>query len=92
MNLVVVDGRKVAPPCTKSANPGAELEPAQIEDLLAQDRKSFVDLAHNLQDTGVAALKAIDARNAEELWNTGGDIDAACEKCHLKYWYPNKKT
>ena len=92
MNLIVVDGRKVAPAGTKSANPGAELEPAQIEALLAQDRHAFVDLAHNLQDTGLSALKAIEARDPEKLSDAGGDIDAACEKCHLEYWYPNKKA
>jgi len=50
------------------------------------------DCAHELQDTGVAALKAIDAKDTEALSSAGGDIDMACETCHTKYWYPNKKA
>jgi len=46
---------------------------------------------NGLQDAGSAALKAIEARDAEALSNAGETIDAACEHCHLKYWYPNQK-
>jgi hypothetical protein len=34
------------------------------------------------------ALEAIDAKDAKRLLDVGGDIDAACEACHLVYWYP----
>jgi hypothetical protein len=27
----------------------------------------------------------------EGLSNAGGDIDEACESCHLTYWYPNER-
>ena len=91
MNLIAMPARHMAPPGTKSDNPGSELEPDQIEALVTQDRESFTRLAHALQDTGVAALKAIDAKDTEALSNAGGDIDMACETCHTKYWYPNKK-
>jgi hypothetical protein len=36
----------------------------------------------------VAALKAIDEKNASALSDVGGAIDEACENCHTKYWYP----
>ena len=91
MNLVTMPGRHMAPAGTKSDNPGSELEPEQIEGLVTQDRESFTKLAFALQDTALAALKAIDAKDIEELNNAGGDIDMACETCHTKYWYPNKK-
>ena len=39
----------------------------------------------------IVALKAIDAKDTEGLSSAGGDIDMACESCHTKYWYPNKK-
>jgi hypothetical protein len=92
MNLVTMPARQMAPPGTKSDNPGSELEPDQIQALVTQDRESFTRLAHALQDTGVAALKAIDAKDTEALSSAGGDIDMACETCHTKYWYPNKKA
>ena len=50
------------------------------------------EIAYGLQDAGAEALKAIEAKDAEGLSNAGGDIDAACESCHVKYWYPNKKA
>ena len=92
MNLITMPERHIAPPGTKSDNPGSELEPDQIEALVTQDREAFTRLAHALQDTGVAALKAIDAKDTEALSSAGGDIDMACETCHTKYWYPNKKA
>jgi hypothetical protein len=24
------------------------------------------------------------------LWDAGENLDAACEGCHLEYWYPNQ--
>jgi hypothetical protein len=87
-NLLVMDGRHVARPGEKSENPGIELEPSQMEDLINKDRESFVKLAHGLHDAGSTALSAIDAKNAEGLLDAGEAIDTACENCHLKYWYP----
>jgi hypothetical protein len=87
-NLLVMDGRHVAKPGEKSENPGIELEPQQMEDLINKDRESFIKLAHALQDAGGQALSAIDKKNAEGLLDAGEAIDTACENCHLKYWYP----
>ncbi len=44
--------------------------------------------AHALQDAGLKALAAIDAKNVDGLSDAGEAIDEACEQCHLKYWYP----
>jgi len=87
-NLLMMEGRHVAKPGEKSENPGIELEPQQMEDLINKDRESFVKLAHALQEAGTVALAAIDAKNAEGLLDAGETIDTACENCHLKYWYP----
>jgi hypothetical protein len=88
-NLLLVDGRQVAPHGHKSEFPGIELEPEQIEVLIAQDRATWIKLAHGLHDAAMPALKAIDARSAQGLLDAGEAIDVACENCHLKYWYPN---
>ena len=37
----------------------------------------------------MAALKAIDSKSAKGLFDAAGQIDHACENCHLRYWYPN---
>ena len=87
-NLLQMEGRRVAKPGVKSENPNIELEPEQIEALINQDRAAFIKLAHGLHDAGMAALKAIEAKNVQGLSDAVETIDTACETCHLKYWYP----
>ena len=31
-------------------------------------------------------------RNPNGLLAAGGDLDEACEACHLEYWYPGQKA
>jgi len=71
------------------AGPG-ELSSAVIQKKIDADQDSFVRLAGLLQDAGLKALTAIDARNVQGLMDAGGVIDEACEACHAKYWYPNQ--
>lgn len=87
-NLLQMEGRRVARSGFKSEFPGIELEPEQMEKLIAEDRASFIKLALGLHDAGMAALKAIEAKNVQGLSDAGETIDTACENCHLKYWYP----
>lgn len=90
-NLLIVPGRHIAGPNDKSKNPGTELEPSQMEALVAKDRAGFAKKARGLVDATVPVLKAIDAKNAEALSDAAGEIDDACESCHLTFWYPNQK-
>jgi hypothetical protein len=87
-NLLMMEGRKVARPGEKSENPGIELGPEQIQEILDGDRATFIQRAHALQDAGLKALDAIDRKDVDGLSNAGEAIDEACEQCHLKYWYP----
>ena len=90
-NLLVTPGRKVAEPGDKAENREVELGPEQIQKLIDGDRDAFVHRAQRLQEAAVLALKAIDARDKKELFARLGDVDKACESCHLHYWYPNDK-
>lgn len=90
-NLLVVPGRRVAPPGTKSENPDSELEPEQMQALIAKNRPAFVAHAHVLHEAAMEALRAIDARKLDAISEAGGTIDAACEGCHLQFWYPNQQ-
>ena len=90
-NLMITPGRKVALPGEKAEYPEVELHPEQIQKMIDDDRASFVRRAKRLQDAAGAALKQIDARNKEALFDALTDIDKACESCHLHYWYPNDK-
>ncbi len=88
MNLVVLPGRQAAPPGTK---PGlGELAPPDIERSIAQQRALFAGFAKGVQGTALQALEAIDRKDSEGLLKAGSEIDAACEACHVTFWYPNQ--
>jgi hypothetical protein len=65
-----------------------DLSPAQVEILLKRDRRAFDAFAQKLTDAALVALRAVDAKNVEGLYEAGDAIDQACENCHLNYWYP----
>jgi hypothetical protein len=90
-NLLVAPGRKVARPGEKPEYPEVENGPEQIQKLIDDDRDAFVRRARRLQDAATLALKAIDNRDKKDLFAKLGDVDKACESCHLHYWYPNDK-
>lgn len=90
-NLLVMPGRKVAPPNVTSQNPQIELQPDQIQKLIDGDRTTFITRARRLQDAAQVALKAVDEKNTDALFQAEAGIDNACEDCHLHYWYPNDK-
>ncbi len=89
-NLLQMPGRHVAKAGEKADDPKVELAPDQIEAIINQDRASWIKFAHGLHDATMEAFKAIEAKDTEALLNSGDGIDQACEKCHLKYWYPNE--
>jgi cytochrome c556 len=90
-NLLVMPGRKVAKAGEKAAYPEVELGPEQIQQLIDADRDAFVRRAQRLQHAATLALAAIDSRDKKTLFDRLGDVDKACESCHLHYWYPNDK-
>ena len=91
-NLLVIEGRKIAPDGHKSEYPGIELEPEQMQKLMDGDRESWTRYAHVLHDKAMVALKAIDAKSVQGLMDAGEGIDEACENCHKHYWYPDQKA
>ena len=90
-NLLVAPGRIVAKPGEKPEYPEVENSPEQIQKLIDGDREAFVRRARRLQDAATLALKAIDNRDKKDLFAKLGEVDKACESCHLHYWYPNDK-
>jgi hypothetical protein len=90
-NLLMIPGRKVARPGEKSETPGVELEPSEMDELIAKDRKAWYDRAKALHDIAQNVLEVVDKRDAQKLFDVGEDIDKACENCHRQYWYPNEQ-
>jgi len=90
-NLLLVENRAVS-------HGGAALEDAHVPGILNArevrqaidaDRGAFAAHALALHAAAGDALVAIDARDAGRLLVAGERIDAACEACHVRYWYPN---
>ena len=88
-NLLVIDGRQIAAPESRSESPGIDLHPDAIQKLVTEDRASWIELAHGLHDTGVLVLDAVNTRDTDALLAAGTDLDVACENCHSRYWYPS---
>lgn len=92
-NLLSMPGRVVAndaPNDPPQPRPG-ELSHTEIQTRIDATHEVFVQFARGLQAAGSEALKAIDARNAQALMDSGTTIDNACEACHVTYWYPNQR-
>jgi hypothetical protein len=90
-NLLSMPGRRVAADAPGGAAPGlGELSHAEIQQRIGAGHEGFVQFAYNLQDAGLKALAAIDAKDPQGLMDAGGTIDEACEACHVTYWYPNQ--
>jgi hypothetical protein len=89
-DLIVLAGRIVAAPGQKAINPQVQLSPKEIESLIAKERPSWIKMAHDLHDSVLPALKAIDSKDPMALSDSSIAIDMACESCHVKFWYPDK--
>jgi hypothetical protein len=90
-NLLMIPGRKVARPGEKSDTPGVELEPSEMDVLIAKDRAAWYQRAKALHDVAQSVLDVVEKKDAQKLFDVGEDIDRACENCHRQYWYPNEK-
>jgi hypothetical protein len=77
-------GRKV-----EDAHVPGVLAAADVEQAIRKDRAGFEARARDLQEAAGQALAAIDARKPARLLAAGGNIDKACKRCHVAYWYPN---
>jgi cytochrome c556 len=51
----------------------------------AKDGDEWMKRSRELIDQAERAIKAADAKNADELFTVGGDIYEACSNCHQKY-------
>ena len=51
----------------------------------AKDGGEWMKRAQEMIDTGERAIRAAEARNAEQLFTVGGDIYDACSNCHRQY-------
>ena len=88
-NLLQIPGRAMAETGEKSAYPGIELGPEEIQQLVDKDPAGWLMRARALGTALSPTLEAINAKNVTMLQEAGEDLDTACENCHTQYWYPN---
>lgn len=89
-NLLKMPGRRVAQPGEKSETPGVELEPEEMDVLIAKDRAAWNERATHLHDAATDVIAAIEAKDGNKVFELGEKIEETCENCHKQYWYPNE--
>lgn len=90
-NLLETPRRRVAAVgnLTEDSNTAGVEQPKDIQAAIDADPARFRAAATVLRVAAKQALQAIDGRDPATLIEAGGNIDAACEACHLVYWYPH---
>ncbi|MXY26460.1 MAG: hypothetical protein F4Y45_18310 [Acidobacteria bacterium] len=87
-NLLLVEGRRIAAPTSRSELPGIDLHPDAIQTLVDEDWQTWVEVSQEFTAASLTVLEAVDARDVDALLNAGTELDLACEACHAVYWYP----
>ena len=86
-NALMIPGRHVANPGDVTEFPLYELNPEEVDVLIAKDMISWVGFAQGLQAATLQVLDSIRNKDVSGLSANGGLIDEACESCHSVYWY-----
>lgn len=87
--------RPFAPPGDENNSSGpeaTELSPAQIKAKIEADPVLWNAKIEALRNVGLQVLEIVNKKNADELFEAGGNLDEACESCHIQYWYPGDKA
>lgn len=90
-NLLLMPGRHIAPPQFANVHNEGELPPSEIEVRVAKDRAAFNRFAVAFRQSAMTALKAAEAKKPADFGPASEAIDAACENCHLRFWYPEQE-
>jgi cytochrome c556 len=68
-----------------------ELSPTQIKEKVDKDPVLWDAKIQALRNAALAVLEVVTKKDADALFEAGGNLDEACEACHLEYWYPGDK-
>lgn len=91
-NALLIPGRRIGSPGAVSDDPEHELSPDEMQAMIDNNRSAWVGFAHAVHAQAMETIRIIDARDVDGLSDVGGTIDAACEACHLQFWYPLELT
>ncbi len=86
--------REMTPPGDVNNSTGEnppELSPTQIKEKIAKDPVLWDAKIQALRNVGLEVLEIVKKKDVDALFQASSDLDAACEGCHLEYWYPGDK-
>jgi hypothetical protein len=86
-NALLIKELPIATIIPKEPAPG-ELGPEAIGKLRTDNMPAWAAHVTILHDVAMRAIGIIDKHDTAGLSEVGGDLDAACESCHLQFWYP----
>jgi hypothetical protein len=90
-NLLKIE-RAIAPPGAQNNQPGGpELTPDQIQAKVNENRALWNSHADTLRAEALKVVAIVKARDTDKLLAAGSAVDAACESCHLDFWYPGDR-
>jgi cytochrome c556 len=69
-----------------------ELSPTEIKAKIDKDPVLWTAKIQALRNVALEVVETAKKKDVDALWQAGGDLDEACEACHLEYWYPGDKT
>jgi hypothetical protein len=75
---------------TKSPVQGEELSPAQVKAKVERDPVLWNAKIEALRNVGLEVMEIVRTRKVDELWDASDNLDAACESCHVQFWYPGE--
>jgi hypothetical protein len=87
--------RQFAPPGDVNNSLGPhppELSPTQIKEKLDKDPVLWNAKIEALRNVALEVLEVVKKKDVDGLFPASGDLDEACEGCHLEYWYPGDKA
>ena len=86
--------REMTPPGDVNNSTGEnppELSPTQIKEKIAADPVLWDAKIQAMRNAALEVIEIVKKRDVDALFQAGGDLDEACEGCHLEYWYPGDK-
>src|SRR5205823_12955625 len=69
-----------------------ELSPTQIKEKIEKDPVLWDAKIQAMRNAALEVAEVTKKKDADELFRAGGDLDEACEACHLEYWYPGDRA
>jgi cytochrome c556 len=89
-NLLLAPDRAVADTGKKLDDDGVAgiLDAAGVANAIAADRQGYESFSVALRETAREIVAAADAKSVTTLRVLGERLDAVCEACHVRFWYP----